>query len=598
MLQGLGAESLELTEMAPVANASVALGLLEDRRLTLRLLHDSVMMDHFGVIQEMLAKAPGLLGLAAAHLQAVENDQEPLTSVPELVQNSFSSQEPEAQDLLNRLAMGATPMDGRRLLTHGDEPSILLKHLVEQGWITTMSERSDDSEEHVHAPMVMLQEPLAGEMLSLLAKQAPADEHASQVEEMHLEWAVRLIQEASEAQSAELPSGMTPMDRFQQARYHFLQVRDLDGALEASQPYSGFLMAGGFLHDLRRSNQQLLDQGLEHAAVMNWIALSHLHAGEPQPAEHWFHRAADKCGDVHSQEAAMAWHGLASVDMAQHKTSSALKRLGRVAEIQERLEEPEACANTLHQMATLYMEQNHLKDARETLERARQLDRKAGNKRGESATLHQLGALDMREGKVVPALAVFQEAEEMDRALNNTLGLSNVLPWIANILFTRGELNEAKSYFEEALELRRVFPDKASEAFILHQLGTVSVHQGDHDGALQRYRASLKLKQELRDFKGQATTFFQLARMAKEKNALEDALRLVGISHRIDQEFENLDAKQEWEIILEIADALEIDEPTLDHILEEAWDLFRHDQGWGLLERTFKKRTVIPIKQI
>ncbi|MBF0589067.1 MAG: tetratricopeptide repeat protein [Magnetococcales bacterium] len=584
--EGKAVSSIRVETLAPIRSDAFVLSLMENRQLAERITMGALHLDRVGPIKALVQSAPALMGMAERYLLGTSSDALDPIQTDELIAHGAESLSDEASEALQICAAAGTSLPWNRLVKLTGTTVASLDALREAGWLFDHDASGDlDASAGVQLPS-----PLGS---LFMAHEGLSDQAQS---ELHRQVAMVLMQEVQAPHGpATALQAQNSLERLYQTRHHFLLAGDNEGALQASQPLNGILMAGGFLHDLRRVNQALLDQGVEHPSVMNWIALSHLHAGEPEPAQIWFQRSVDLLGDRMTEEAAMAWHGLATAEMEKRQLSSALKKLARVATIQEHLSHPEETANTRHQIAAILMEQNRLADAREELDKALALDRKVKNRRGESATLHQLGTLDMREGKRDAALESFQQAESIDREINNPLGLANVMPWIGNILFTRGELGGAKKAFEESLKLRKLFPDMGSEAFIRHQLGTIEVNQQDHDAALEHYRASLKLKQELRDHKGQAATFFQLARMAKENNKLEQALKLVGIAHRIDQEFGIDDAKQEWEIVEEIAEALELDEAALNGMLEEAWEQFRQDQGWGLLDKTFKKRKIIPI---
>jgi tetratricopeptide (TPR) repeat protein len=231
--------------------------------------------------------------------------------------------------------------------------------------------------------------------------------------------------------------------------------------------------------------------------------------------------------------------------MEEKKDDASLQKLLKVAEIQERLSDPQGRAATLGQMASLSLRQGNLDLARQRLLSASQILMQAGDLSGRSSVLFNLASLDLE----------------------------------------RGELDLARQEFEESLAIKREMGDRKGQAAVLHGLGSLESQAGEKESARGSFQEALKICQEEGDRSGEAAAFFQLGALAVQKNRIPQGLRLMALSAVLLRMAKSREAENVEPLVERLASQLSYSQEQFMKMVREVTGAYRRDRGWGLVEK-------------
>ena len=385
------------------------------------------------------------------------------------------------------------------------------------------------------------------------------------------------------------------------ARGLYLSAGENTQALAVSATVSRFLHAHGFSRALESFNRLLLEK-TEHAAPMIWVGQALLLRKEHSAARAWFDRAIRATDGQSPAEEAEAWRALG--DLTKDR-DAAIDAFNKALLLDQGIQNGSGEAESLLRLAewdiadTTEKNQAPLGLGREKLKRAVENFRTAENAPRLAEALHRLAVLEAKDFNIGAAMRAWDESLMINQTLGNQAARLVIFGLRGNMLLAEGDWDHARENLNTALELSQRLGDYAEEARLLHQLATVDLNEGTNDSALKRLLASLALKWELKDFKGQAASYFQLGRLAKELNKPLDALRFVAICYRLDNELDHDDAHKDLKTCRDIANALGLSPEGLDELIEEAWDVYRQDQGQAWIKSAFAKtRKTIPITPV
>ncbi|MBF0125197.1 MAG: ATP-binding protein [Magnetococcales bacterium] len=416
-----------------------------------------------------------------------------------------------------------------------------------------------------------------------------------------------------------------------EARGHYLMASEVPLALAASDRISTALRLQGFLAELERINWALLAH-IQHPSPMNWIGQARLLLGDATEAVNWFSRARQANQGHYAEEDLASLQGLAEGylvlqqdGLARHCIEEALTihrnmeqqacqlpdmgglllhRLGQLEwrqgnhaaaegyllqalELHHHADHGVGEVMVLHELAALATAQSRPEQALDYLSRALAIRRQRGEQSGEAAALAEMGLVNLEQQQRELGLERLEQAVTLNRQANNRQDLASLLPIVAHLHFAAGNITLARRYFDEALPLLRGYKQWAMTASVLHQLATIDLKEGLHEAAYRGFRQSLRIKNGLEDQRGESASLFQLGRLLKERGDILGALRLMIVCLRIDSLLHHSDAKEEQEIVTELAESLGMTELELQVLQQETWGSYLVDRGEALLDELF-----------
>jgi tetratricopeptide (TPR) repeat protein len=336
--------------------------------------------------------------------------------------------------------------------------------------------------------------------------------------------------------------GLSWIDCFREARRQFLAAGEWEPAREVTVRISGFLSLRGLHDDLVSLNEELLGYE-EHPRPMSWIARSWTDRSSYEQARHWYQRALEQAGDAIPTESAVAWHGLASIDLREGSYPAAREKFQRSLEILQAAGDRAGQVAAFYGLASIDLREGSYPAAREKCQRSLEILQAVGNRAGEAATWHQLATIDVYEGSY-PA---------------------------------------AREKFQRSLEILQAIGNRAGEAATWHQLATIDVYEGSYPAARGKLQRSLDIRQAVGDRAGEAAAFFMLGRLAGTMGRADAEVRLLGVCFLIDQAIGHGDTPSDWQAVVAAASQLGYSEDRLKEVLQEVAYSYGQDQGRSLV---------------
>ncbi len=148
-------------------------------------------------------------------------------------------------------------------------------------------------------------------------------------------------------QDLESELGLSLVDCLMEARYQYLQAKELELARIITDRLSGFLVQSGLYDGARQLNFELLNYE-RHPSPMSWIARTYLQQGEYDLARIWYQRSIDASGS-NQNEAAVALHGLATIDLKKGEYEAAREKFEKAMKIMQQIGDRAGEASTWHQ---------------------------------------------------------------------------------------------------------------------------------------------------------------------------------------------------------------------------------------------------------
>ncbi|MCI0489842.1 MAG: CHAT domain-containing protein [Blastocatellia bacterium] len=163
-----------------------------------------------------------------------------------------------------------------------------------------------------------------------------------------------------------------------EARSQYIWAGDYEQAREATHRISGGLVRAGMYDEIIRLNSELLDYE-EHPGLMSWIGRAYSDLADYPEARDWYERCLAAAGDEIPEEAAEAWHGLATIDL-------------RVGDYE---------------------------GAKDKFQKSLQITQQIGNRAGEAATFYQLGFLASGIGRTAEGARLVALCYLIDRSIGH-----------------------------------------------------------------------------------------------------------------------------------------------------------------------------------
>ncbi len=386
---------------------------------------------------------------------------------------------------------------------------------------------------------------------------------------------------AESGHSADL--GLSRLDCLLEARGHYLAAEDLENARIVTGRISGFLERRGYYSELIRQNQELLGQE-KHAEPMNWIGRAYLDQGDFKKAEDWFGRAAAIVPN------AAAFYGLGISYSRLGKSDLARDSFRKAVEICRAEGDLAGEALALHGLASIDMERKDDEAAFEKLQSVVAIQEQLGDLTGEAAALQELAVLDLRRKDYEKARPRMVKSLEMLQRAGDRTGEAKALYHLATLDLEKGEFDRAREEFHNALVLKQDLGDLRGEASVLHSLGLIEAHSGNREKARERFQDALKICQQLGDRSEEAAAFFQLGALAVQKEKIQEGLRLMALSAVILRSIKSDEVRNVEPLVERLASQLHYNQTQFMAMVQEAFQSYRKDRGWGLVERAFTEK--------
>jgi tetratricopeptide (TPR) repeat protein len=429
------------------------------------------------------------------------------------------------------------------------------------------------------------------------------------------------------AQDRDSELGLLRITCLLEARAQYLAAGDHEQARALTDYLSNALMLIGAYREVVRLNLELLEYE-EHPMPMNWIGGAQYELGEYSSARDWYRQCLEIAGDRVPKQAAVAWHGLATIDLRQSDYPGAREKLEKSLKIKQEIGDRAGEAATWNNLAMIELSQGDYAGAREKVEKTLKINQEVGNRAGEAGAWHQLGSIDLDQGdylgaheKCEKALKINQEIgnrageagawhqlallkahqgdyagarEGFERSLKimqeigDRAGVAATLHNLASNDFDQGDYARAREKFEKALKMRQEIGDRAGVAATLHNLASIDLEQGDYAEARERLEKSLNIKQEVGDRAGEAATLYQLGYLAKKVGRRANGAKLVAACFLIEKAIGHGDAPHDLKALEAMTRGLTSGQEQLQLFLEEVARSYGQDRGWSLIEEAFK----------
>ena len=240
-----------------------------------------------------------------------------------------------------------------------------------------------------------------------------------------------------EEQEREGELGMNGIECLTEARAQYIDAGEFALAREATDYISDFLVMQGLNKDLETINHELLDYE-ENPRSMKWIARAYFNRGDYTEAREWYQQSLAAAGDNLLWDAAIAWHGLAAIDLQVGDYDAARDKFNKSLEISQQIGYREVEAGGWHQLASIDLEVGDYDAARDKFNKSLEIKQLIADHAGEANTLHQLATIDLRVG----------------------------------------DYDAAREKFNKSLEIKQQVGDRAGEAVTFYQLGFVAAKLG------------------------------------------------------------------------------------------------------------------------
>ena len=379
--------------------------------------------------------------------------------------------------------------------------------------------------------------------------------------------------------------GLSWVDCLLESRSQFLAADECEAARAVTDLLSGSMIPQGLYREVIRLNSGVLDCS-QHPGPMSWIARAYSDLAEYSSARAWYERCLDAAGDDVPEKTARAWHGLASIEMAEGNYPDAREKFTKLLEMSQQIGDRAGEAATWHQLATIDLREGKYPDAREKTTKSLVIEQQIGNRSGEAASWHQLATIDLREGKLPEARKKFTRSMEIILQVGNRAGEAAIWHQLASIDLEDGNYPDAREKFTKSLVIKQQIGDRAGEASTWHQLATIDMLEGKYADAREKFTKSLELKQQIGNRAGEAASFYQLGQLAELEGQPEKGIALVALGYLIDKTIGHGDMDSDFKALSKMAAGLGYDQQQLDRLLEDTWNSYQLDHGRSLIAKS------------
>jgi tetratricopeptide (TPR) repeat protein len=389
-----------------------------------------------------------------------------------------------------------------------------------------------------------------------------------------------------EGQDREGELGLSWADCLLEARAQYLAAEDREKAREVTDRISGFLVTRGLYGEVVRLNEHLLTYE-EHPSPMNWIGRVYSEQGHYGEARMWYQRGLEAAGAAVPLETAMAWHGLATIDMVQGEYGAAREKFQKSLEMEQQIGNRIGEAATWQQLANIDVYQGEYGAAREKFQKSLEISQQLRDHYGEASAWHNLASIDMEQGDYGAAREKLQKSLEIEQQIGDRVGGAATWHQLASIDMEQGDYGAAREKFQKSLEIKQQIGDRAGQAYTWHQLATVDVRQGEYGAAREKLQKSLEITQQIGGRAGEAGAWHNLGVLARGVGRPVQGTRLVALSFLINQSIGSGDTERSSQTLSAMASELKYSQEQLEELLQQVAESYRVDKGRRLLEEAF-----------
>jgi tetratricopeptide (TPR) repeat protein len=378
--------------------------------------------------------------------------------------------------------------------------------------------------------------------------------------------------------------GLTRLDCALQARHHYILAGDKERARDITGLISSFATKLGLSSEVRRLNEEIMaEEG--HPTTASWLARACYAQGDLKAAQGWYERYL--AATVNDHEAAISWHGLASIDLEQGRYEAARKNFEKAEEIYGHLGDSSGQAASLQGLASIDMALGEDGPAEEKLRQVLEIQRNAGNLSGQASTLHDLISIDLRHSDYPAAREKLEISVSLMSMAGDIAGEAAALFNMGSIDMEMGDFDKACEELQRALSLRRGLLDRSGTAEALHSLAMLDLQRGDLPVSGDRLREALAIYQELEDRSGEAAAFFQLGVVAVQQGKINEGLKLAALSGVLLKMAGSPEASQVEPVVERLASQLKYSQERFAQMVREVALAYRKDRGMGLVKAAF-----------
>ena len=226
-----------------------------------------------------------------------------------------------------------------------------------------------------------------------------------------------------------------------EARAQYLAAEDYEQAAAVTESINGLLLGPGLYDEIVRLSEEVLEHG-EFPGMMSWIGRAYSDRGKYPTARRWYERCLKAAGDANLQEAATAWHGLASIDLRQRKYKTAREKFQNAMAIRQQIGDRAGEASAWHQLGLIDLEQGKYKAAREKTQKEMDIRQHIDDREGLASTWHQLASIDIMQGDDDAAREKYQGSLEISQQTGYLYGEAGTFFQLGILAAKMGRLAE------------------------------------------------------------------------------------------------------------------------------------------------------------
>ncbi|MEI6103913.1 MAG: tetratricopeptide repeat protein [Methanothrix sp.] len=332
------------------------------------------------------------------------------------------------------------------------------------------------------------------------------------------------------------------------ARMEYLQAEEYESTRKVTDSISVSFMQSGLYEGVKQLNRELLGKYNEHPSPMMWIGQAYYYQGNYEAAYEWTQSALAISQSICDKtEEGLAWHNLATIDMAK----------------------------------------GDYKSAREKFQKALKIRKHIGKKAYVAETLNNLASIDLKEGNYKTAQRTFKKALKIVQQTENDVLQAAIRQNLASNYINIGKYEQSLDHLQKTMVLLKKQKHRYGEATCWHEMAMVNYHQNNYKKSLEMFKESLKIRQQIGDTAGEAFTLSNLGMMAANGGCAKEGLHLIILSSMIFGRIGHAEQKRIESLVNGLASHLKLTQEQFDDMRQEVAESYRRYGGWSLIEAAF-----------
>ncbi|HEX9989463.1 MAG TPA: tetratricopeptide repeat protein [Chloroflexia bacterium] len=294
--------------------------------------------------------------------------------------------------------------------------------------------------------------------------------------------------------------------------------------------------------------RRLSRRAVEDRALNN-LGMAYLDLGEPRKAIQYFEQALEITRETNHRQGegiALGGLGIANIDLGEPR--KAIQYLDRVLEISREIDDPlddpldEGIA--LVNLGMAYLDLGEPRKAIQYFDRVLEISREIDDPLDEGIALVNLGRAYVDLGEPRKAIQYFEQALEITCEIDNPLGEGAALLQLGTAYKNLGEPRKAIQYYEQALETAHQMGHRWSEGAVLGNLGMAYVDLGEPRKAVQYFEQALEISRETEARQGAGNSSWNLGLLLAEEGEVARAVELMQVKVNYEREIGHADAEK------------------------------------------------------